>query len=523
MSAFLPDSFARLGLTADADERAVKRAYASILKQIDLHAQPEQFAQLRQDYETALAFLRNGGGIFHPPEVVQAAPAPETVPETKATPPVPPQNAPEPAPALDPVPQESIDALVTRLGSSTDTESAKSAIQAELATGRFDSIAMREVLEAQLVEAIGTRRFGSASVSVLRAAADVFAWETRPGGNLDRMRPQGSNLARALDEVLTISPEKLSRWQKLTGEPDRKMALELLKPGEIPGDEYPFLTSMMFEPGHIQRWEEARVNSHLAAGPVHLAKFAARRIHWGLVAAQLGLVVFGVVVLKFLFSVAQGNEQLKASAACDAAYAHAIEQNWQGVDMKDAVVLRRCSMGTLPLRCADREQLDSVLSTARSLNGVGYGYYFGPPLAVHLADGRLFGLGPAFDCDAAWHFASHGSWLRQGDLRAAYQFVADLASCLPHRDEKIVLLRTLLQHTDAWPEQNGRGAGPAAHLSTMVSKQDPPAWQVGELKRTTPPGPCLENPGTAELAGLHSLEANAISQKEFPGLRSIPK
>ncbi len=50
----MDDCFSELGLEAGADERAVKRAYAKRLKQIDSEKAPEEFQKLRQAYEGAL-------------------------------------------------------------------------------------------------------------------------------------------------------------------------------------------------------------------------------------------------------------------------------------------------------------------------------------------------------------------------------------------------------------------------------------------------------------------------------------
>jgi hypothetical protein len=51
--------FAELGLDADADERAVKRAYAARLKLIDVEKDPAAFQVLRETFEGALWYARN--------------------------------------------------------------------------------------------------------------------------------------------------------------------------------------------------------------------------------------------------------------------------------------------------------------------------------------------------------------------------------------------------------------------------------------------------------------------------------
>jgi hypothetical protein len=68
MNATPPHWFlAALGLDADADEKAIRRAYAQRLKQIDQAADPVAFARVREAYEAARAW-RDAGGSAVPPD-----------------------------------------------------------------------------------------------------------------------------------------------------------------------------------------------------------------------------------------------------------------------------------------------------------------------------------------------------------------------------------------------------------------------------------------------------------------------
>ncbi|MFD1949742.1 hypothetical protein ACFSGX_03035 [Sphingomonas arantia] len=75
--------FATLGIAPTGEVRAIKRAYAGILKTIDLAAEPDRFARLRAAYETA---LREVPYIEDEPGEPALALPPEPTPDADAIP-----------------------------------------------------------------------------------------------------------------------------------------------------------------------------------------------------------------------------------------------------------------------------------------------------------------------------------------------------------------------------------------------------------------------------------------------------
>ncbi|SFQ33675.1 TonB C terminal [Variovorax sp. OK605] len=101
----VPGFLLELGLRPDADERAVRRAYAVELKKIDQETQAQQFQRLREAYEAALYWARHARETETAQEVQTAPAAASAQPSGDVAQPEPePEPVPAPAPVAIPSP-----------------------------------------------------------------------------------------------------------------------------------------------------------------------------------------------------------------------------------------------------------------------------------------------------------------------------------------------------------------------------------------------------------------------------------
>lgn len=514
MTGAVSGCFARLGLPADADERAIKRAYAAALKRIDLHRQPLEFQQLRQDYEAALDQARYR---LDSPDEADAPDTPDTPPLGTADA----DATPAPAPADDARQTKDIEALLDALAASPNKAAATDTLKLQLSSGRFDGLAAREALEARLAEAIAQRRFGQSSGHVLMACAGLFGWHTAGAAGVEWLGPWGPQLWRVLDEAQAISPARLARWLALTGPPDPGKALRLLHAGEEPARDYPLLAALLFEPGHIGRWEDARRQANLPSRLTHAGQVLKKRFFQGRrVWLHLGLLVLAVVVVRIVLTETQGLEARRASVDCDRAYSQAIDKKWRGASFRLVSTLSQCAAGNVPpARCEDRSQLSTLLNGSRRLLGHGGRYLYlyasdGDAMLARLPDGRSFGVSTPVQCDAAWQFAAQGTWLQEGDAKAAYRFVADLAACPMLAGKDKPLVRAFLEHTDAWPASQRPKERQLASLAAVVARSQYDAVPMSPPERPAEPHKpwpaCLSEVTEADMRAIGPLEGAAI-------------
>ncbi len=209
----------RLGLDQAADERAVKRAYARELKQIDQEQDAAGFQVLRHAYETALEWVRHkpAGGhasaplSFAPPATapVPVVVVPRIVPELQIRQRAAPSSA---APARDADTGDSPVQLAQAVfddfhaacaelvakGQAGDGLAWRNQLQASLDDDRLLNIAARAHFEFYVGRLLANG-WQSGHESLFPAARRVFGWE-KDRRRLDEFGQLGAWLNQAIDE-----------------------------------------------------------------------------------------------------------------------------------------------------------------------------------------------------------------------------------------------------------------------------------------------------------------------------------
>ncbi|QBE63985.1 energy transducer TonB family protein [Pseudoduganella lutea] len=182
----------RLGVDATTDERAIRRAYARALKQIDQERDIEGFQQLRESYEAALDWIRQ-------PHTAPEAPDPSVRPSYGPVPVAVVQRMPQSA-APDEVPAalSCFDTAFDRLCAAgmPVLEAVVDLLRGSLADEALESLAARDRFEGHMVRRLAAG-WQSGHEVLFPAACTVFGWSGDPG----RLRQFG-NEGRFLDQAI---------------------------------------------------------------------------------------------------------------------------------------------------------------------------------------------------------------------------------------------------------------------------------------------------------------------------------
>lgn len=227
-----------LGLPGDADERAVRKAYAQHLKQIDQAREPERFQQLRQAYEAALAWVLSKATAAET-ETAETQPIQQAPRDEGAASQTPASQAAGPVPEA--MPGAWFDDETLRLGAEAvftafldnlpllprplwDTQWARVALSRALEDPRLVNLQARTVFESCVALHL-VRGWRPGHEDLFTAAVEIFEWEQ------DRYRlAQFAQAGRILDEAIA-ERAALSSWDPVWREQVREL-IQVLRHGE---------------------------------------------------------------------------------------------------------------------------------------------------------------------------------------------------------------------------------------------------------------------------------------------------
>lgn len=323
-----PPFLARLALDADADARAIRRAYARELKRIDQEAQPDAFQHLRECYERALdwaerragegAAAADGQAASHAPDEA-AEHGPDEAPDEaqdeaqdEAHDGMPvrhraPAAAHRHVDGADPFAQarfvfDDLGAAVARLATAPDaagTDAWLDLLRGAADDPRLAHLEARTVFEMHLAHLLASG-WQPGHEHLLAAAAAVFGWDTDRRA-LARLRQAGQFLDVALDQQAAFDGQPPKRravqgqvlgWLRRPDTPSEDTMWRLAGPLRTLAEHFPQWLSVVAPRAATQRWLAACAEpvdaSGAAATPADatwLARLRARLTPrgWGLV------------------------------------------------------------------------------------------------------------------------------------------------------------------------------------------------------------------------------------------------
>lgn len=353
-----PDFLARLGLRADADARAIKRAYAREVKLIDQEADVIGFQDLRDAYETALSwaayqiYLAEQAALEDtsaaqesmlgpPPESAEpavAAPAPAPLNLAKPTIAEPFAVAPElpGAEAVDPdaLSKTAFDRLLASIDELlrgrllNDVEMFEKVLNQRLDDDELFNISARAIFEARIVYHLAAG-WQKGNENLLSAAAKVFNW-THDRRRLYQFGHAGSMVNQAIDErnLFDRRPEFDARplrsiMRRLRDGQDttQRQLREDMPQLEMMMESLPAMMHLLTPTETVQQWRDQYAASGETIGPVPVLNLDAPSTNRS--ESSFGVWWFGLVL--FIMAL-RGLSSHYDSSTADAPAIHQIDK-----------------------------------------------------------------------------------------------------------------------------------------------------------------------------------------------------
>lgn len=267
----------RLGIEADADERTIKRAYARELKLIDQEANPAGFQELREAYDHALFWHRNGLTLERKTQAPeQPAPCEEDPVQQRYGAPVWLDMGPREDGANDvtedTLPEEELLAreviadFEQRCVATPDmhvSESWKRELQVSLADARLIHIGARDMFEQHIANLLASG-WKAEHHLLLFAATDVFHWAS-DRRRLHALGAAGYTLDCAIDQraMYDLQPEEVCDLQREVivrlrdaKAPSMGELLGLMPVLAMVEARFPTWLALISDTGNVARWHE---------------------------------------------------------------------------------------------------------------------------------------------------------------------------------------------------------------------------------------------------------------------------
>jgi hypothetical protein len=261
VSVATPYFLERFGLRADADARAIRRAYAHELKRIDQVRAPGEFQFLRECYEAALAWAEpktravDGAGTG-----MQAAPVPVPASSSGSD-----ATGEDPRALAEAVFERllHIHARLTEPGLLNDVATWQAEIRQRLADEELLKLSAKDLFEARIAQSL-VDDFRDGHFALFLAAIEVFGWQYDVD-RLEKFGPAGVAVNAAIDEYAMFHAQYEGELAMQRGCLDRMRRQAAPTLAELMGDvlqfewiaaRFPHFLAMHAPRWKIAQWQE---------------------------------------------------------------------------------------------------------------------------------------------------------------------------------------------------------------------------------------------------------------------------